>query len=115
MALDTVSEYVSAARVLLNDETTPYRYSDVKLLLALNMSMFEARAKRPDLFIDRFDSIPQFAAVDSTAVTMDRQARLPLVYFMVGHTQLLDDEEASDARATVLLNKFIARLMTAAG
>ena len=44
MALDTVEEMISEARILLQDIIAPYRYEDAELLTALNLSISEAGA-----------------------------------------------------------------------
>jgi hypothetical protein len=109
VALDTVQDYVSQARVLLQDTVQPYRYPDPDLLTALNIGQLEARRERPDLYLT-VTSVPAYTAVDSTAVTMDQQYRLPFLYFVVGFAQLRDQEEGQDARAAVFLSKFVSQL-----
>jgi len=111
-ALDTVAKYVTAARVLLQDKVAPYRYSDDELCLALSLAMIEARRLRADLFIGRSDAVPSYTANDTTAVVFDQQYRTAILYYMVGHAQLRDEEDTQDARASVFLNKFAAQLLT---
>jgi len=112
-ALDTVAKYVTSARVLLQDTYAgSYRYSDAELVLALSFAILEARRIRPDLFLDRFDALPAFTVNDSTAVVIDEQYRVAFLYYIVGHAQLRDDENTTDARASVFLNKFVAQLLT---
>jgi hypothetical protein len=106
-ALDTVANYIADARVLLQDTVdAPYRYSDANLLQALNLSLYEARRLRPDLFLDRFDSLPQFTAVDNTAVTFDQQFRPALVYYIAARAQMGDEEQTEDARAREFMARF---------
>ena len=115
MALDTVSDYVGRARVLLQDTVSPYRYSDADLVENLNMAMLEARRLRPDLFIGRSDDLPDFGATsDSTAVDIDAMYRMALLYYICGQAQLRDEEDTQDARATIFLNKFVAQMLTIA-
>jgi hypothetical protein len=105
--LATVADYVADARVLLQDSVdAPYRYSDAVLLQALNVAILEARRLRPDLFLDRFDNLPSFAAVNSTAVDIDPQFRPALVYYMAGRAQMTDEEQTEDARATDFMARF---------
>jgi hypothetical protein len=111
MALATVQQYVTTARALLQDTVVPYRYSDANLAIGLSLGFLEARRLRPDLFLGRFDNIPNFTTVDSTAVDMDEQYRVPLLYYMVGHVQLFDEEDTQDARAAVFLNKFTSQML----
>jgi hypothetical protein len=115
MALSTVAQYVSEARVLLNDVIDgPYRYSDASLISALNLGIFTARRNRPDLFLS-VTTLPQFATADIAAGTifvMDEQYRVPFLFFMVGFAQLRDEEDTQDARAAAFIGKFTQQLMT---
>jgi hypothetical protein len=110
-ALETVTEYIGAARTLLQDTVVPYRYADAELLLALSFAMLTARRLRPDMFIGRADAVPSYAANDSTVVVFDQQYRVAALYFVVGHAQLRDEEDTQDARAAGLLNKFSSILL----
>ncbi|HLL28970.1 MAG TPA: hypothetical protein VKT73_15140 [Xanthobacteraceae bacterium] len=113
MALDTVADYVSYARVLLQDQVVPYRYPDNDLVQALNIAVFESRRLRPDLYIGGA-ALPSFSAPDTTAVAIDPQYRMAFVYFMCGHAQLRDEENTQDARASEFLNKFSAQMVSIA-
>lgn len=112
MALATVADYLSSARRLLQDENTPYRYSDVNIVVALNLGISEARRARPDMFQDYFfTSLPEYSSASpSTAVAIPAEYRVAFLYYIVGHTQLADQEDTTDARTSMLLNKFIAQL-----
>ena len=114
MALDTVEEYISYARVLLQDTVdAPYRYPDPDLLVALSLSLLEAKKTRPDLFLG-VSTIPTFSVVDNTPVPMDEMYRIALVYYMCGQAQLRDDEETQDQRAAAFLALFSSKLLTVA-
>lgn len=113
-ALETVEDYVDAARTLLQDTVETYRYSDDELVLALSLAVLEARRIRPDLFLDRFDELPEFTDNDDTEVEIDAQYRTAFLYYIVGHAQLRDEEDSQDARAAALLNKFTSQLLTIA-
>jgi hypothetical protein len=115
-SLATVANYVSKARVLLQDTVTPYRYPDADILEALNLAILEARRLRADLFLGDgtttlFATLPSYAVNDATAVPIEQHFRTAIMYYMIGHLQLRDQEEATDARAAVLLNKFTAQLL----
>ena len=115
-ALDTVGQYLTEARRLLQDETVPYRYPDADLVDALNIALMEARRLRADLFLNAFN-LPFFdpdAIVPETAVPMDPMYRSSLVYYIVGRAQLRDDEPTTDQRAGALIQKFTAQLLTIA-
>jgi hypothetical protein len=113
VALSTVSNYASAARIILQDETVPYRFSDAKLALALSAGLGEARRLRPDLFLG-VTSVPTYTIVDSTVVTLDERYRMALVYYLCGWVQLTDDETTQDSRAVFFLNKFTSELVSGA-
>jgi len=112
MALDTVTDYVREARVLLQDQVETYRYSNAELLQALNMGILTARRLRPDLFIGvAAADLPEYDTVDSTAVDIDVQYRTAFLYFMVGHAQMRDEEDTQDQRAAAFIGKFTQQLM----
>lgn len=111
-ALSTVADYVTYARILLQDQVAPYRYPDQDLLLALTSALPDAKKLRPDLFLST-TTLPVFSAVDSTVVPMDQMYRMPILYYVVGMAQLRDDEEVQDQRAAAFLNLFEAKLKTA--
>lgn len=111
-ALDTVADYVTRARVLLQDTVVTYRYSDTELVAGLSLAVTEARRIRPDLFLDTLSTIPFYTANDSTAVNIDHQYRVAFLYYMIGHAQLRDEEDTTDARAGQLLNKFTSTLLS---
>jgi hypothetical protein len=111
MALDTVSDYVALARVLLQDAVnSPYRYSDTDLVLSLTNAFPAAKLARPDLFI--VTTLQTFTANDTTPVVFDPMYRMALVYYMVGFAQLRDDEEVQDQRAAAFMSMFTAILKT---
>jgi hypothetical protein len=114
-ALDKVSDYLTEARRLLQDEVSPYRYPDKDLVEALNIGLMEVRRLRADLLLPSF-TIPQFPStgtIDTTAaVPFEPMYRSSLVYYIVGRAQLRDDEATVDARAASLLGKFTAQMLT---
>lgn len=123
-ALDTVSQYLEEARVLLQDTVAPYRYADRELITALNIGLTEARKMRADLFLPLFElpwhdpgplAGPIPPATLTKPVTMDPMYRSALVYYMVGRAQLRDDEPTVDARAGAMLQKFVGQLLTVNG
>lgn len=109
-ALDLVSDYLTQARVLLQDSISPYRYSDAELIANLNLGITEARRIRADLFVGRYDALPFYTST-TNAVVIDAMYRVPFVYYIVGMAQLRDEEDVTDARASALLNKFVAQLL----
>jgi hypothetical protein len=98
-ALDTVANYISRARVLLQDAVVPFRYPDADLLDALNSAFLDARRLRPDLFLPAFTTLPFFVANDSTSVPVDNMFRMAFVYYMCAQAQIRDEENTQDPRA----------------
>lgn len=113
MPLVTVQDFIDQARSMLLDNGAVKRYSDQQLIDGLNNALLEARRLRPDLFIGAFDAVPQYTVLGS-AVAVDQMYRPPLVYYMVGHCQLADDEASEDARASAFMSKFTTSLMALA-
>lgn len=110
MALDTVQDYVDEARRLLADTVVPYRYPDIDLIEALNISILETRRLRADLFLGRYNALPDFVSLGD-AVAFDPQYRSALVYYMVGRASMRDQEQAQDSRAAAFMNKFTSQML----
>lgn len=103
-ALDTVSNYISRARVLLQDGTAPFRYADSELIDALNSCMMDTRRLRPDLFLPAFNTLPFFVANDTTAVAIDPMYRMAVLYYVCGQAQIRDEENTQDPRAAEFIS-----------
>lgn len=102
--LDTVEDYIDDARVLLLDMVAPYRYDDPSLLVALNVTLLEARRLRPDLFMCFAGMrVPAYSVNDNTAVPIEEQFRLAILHGMVGHALERDQEDVQDARSAAFL------------
>ncbi len=105
--LETVSDFVTDIRTLLQDVVQPYRYDDPSLLTALNVTMLEARRIRPDLFVyTHHDKVPSFSAVDTTQVNIEPPFRLSFVYGAASHALARDQEDVQDARASSFMDTF---------
>lgn len=110
--LETVTDYISDARTLLQDTVAPFRYDDPSLLVALNVTMLSARRLRPDLFVYHNDGhVQRFLAVDNTVVHMEEQFRLALVFGLGGHALARDQEDVQDERANTFIGFFEAMLI----
>jgi hypothetical protein len=117
MALDTVTDFCSEARILLQDTTNPVRYSDDELVSALQMGLMETRKLRPDLFLGT--SPGELTVIDPTAVgnqlsRLDVQYRVPILYYMVGHCFMRDEEEGSGNQAAAYHQRFIGKMLALA-
>ena len=105
--LKYVEDYVAEARTLLLDKIEPYRYTDLELIAALNVTLAEARRLRSDLFLYKGkDDVQSFTEVNDTAVRMELPFRLALVYGICGHAFARDQEDVQDARATAFMETF---------
>lgn len=105
--LDTVSDYLTDARVLLQDQIAPYRYDDPSLLIALNVALLEGRRLRADLFVfnDRCGGfVPAYQVNDNTLVPIEQQFRLAFLHGLVAHAIERDQEDVQDERAVQFLN-----------
>lgn len=114
MALDTVGQIIARARTLLQDTVDPFRYLTPDLIASLNEACMEARRLRPDLYLrTQNQSMPSFTA-EADAVTEDKipsEYRPAFIYYIVGKSQLEDDEANQDQRSTIFLNKFTAQML----
>ena len=112
--LNTVANYVADARTLLQDTIPPYRYDDSSLLIALNITLLEARRLRSDLFVFNLTARGQtqaFIAVDDTYVEMEPQFRLAILHGLCAHALERDQEDVQDQRMTSYLAMFSTGLV----
>jgi hypothetical protein len=112
--LARVVDYVNDARTLLQDKIPPYRYDDPSLLIALNITLLEARRLRADLFVFNLEVRGQtqaFTAVDESFVAIEPQFRLAILHGLCGHALERDQEDVQDVRATTFLGMFNAGLI----
>ena len=107
--LSTVLDYITEARVLLQDTLVPYRYADIELLSGLNVALNQAYKLRRDLFL-KYEEPLYYAAVSASEVDIDPTYRRPVLFFICGHAQLRDEEETTDARATAFFGTFTMEL-----
>ena len=114
--LSVVSDYVGEARVLLMDTISPYRYPDLDIVNALNITLFETFALRPDLFLGHSyadaddDDIGTFVANNTSTVFMPVQARPAILRGVVCHCLLRDQEDVMDQRAIMFQKDFYRML-----
>jgi hypothetical protein len=109
---------IAMVRTLLQDQSLEggeYRYSEDSLYMALNMGLLEMYRMRPDVFLAEYFTVPQYTTGQATnAIPIEQQFVTPLVYYVVGMTQLRDDEGEQDARASAFLGKFTSMLTAVA-
>ncbi len=109
--LATVGEYVAEARVLLQDNMSPYRYSDTSMKMALALALLQMRKMRPDIFIGVTAPSLTPSSADTVSLPIDEVYRLPLLNFMAGYVQLRDEEGGSEQRASMFMNAFATQIM----
>lgn len=113
--LETVKEYIDDARTLLLDRIAPYRYGDISLLVAFNLSLLEGRRLRPDLFVYRHGNrVPSYSAVDGQKVDIEPQFRKAFVYGLAAHALARDQEDVQDQRAN-LFQGVMTNILTGLG
>lgn len=112
----TIGTLVAEARTLLQDKVPlpAYRYSDDELMEAFNGAMSEARAKRPDLFLDLGlrTPLPIYTSADfALPFPLDMTVYNAFMYYLVGRSEMRDDTFVDNSRATVFINKFVNQLL----
>lgn len=120
--MPTIGDLFDYARAILNDRSSvagPTRYTDDDLMMSLNQALMEARGRRPDAFLGmglRVD-LPFFQAPDDLAAPFPLdQIFYPLfVYFVVGWSELREDEFTADNKAVLLINRFSTGLVLLGG
>lgn len=115
--MQTLGQIIQNARVILQDEDVPYRYSDVQLWNILNSAFAEARRVRPDMFLQvgLRGPFPTYVTTDqNVAFPLEWQFFPAFIDYVVGRAELREDDAANDGRAVALTNRFVSRLITAA-
>jgi len=97
------SDVINRARVILRDENTPYRWSDVSLLLWLNDGQREIVLERPDALFDSDADLKTLTEATATTdeLTLEDSWRTPLMdYICFMAFQQDSDDTANQQRAT---------------
>jgi|SRR5215469_11958419 len=125
-----VSDYMATTRIALQDTISPYRYTDSRIIDALNSAMFEISRMRADIFLDAKyqhsvatdgsnygDMIPQLFTTSKTSATVPVPSlyRPAVEWYMSAWLQFDDVEDAQDQRAQAFMQKFAGRLSTFPG
>ena len=101
----TYADIVAEARVLLQDSTAPYRYSDIELLVGTNDAVKMIRKVRPDVFYGQFGTAITDALLTDTfpiGLEYKKAAR----DFTVAHAQLRDSEDVIQTKAAIFIGMF---------
>lgn len=132
-----VTHYIVLARLLLQDEITPYRYTDLTLVRGLNHALGELVRIRPDVFLDlkyqrplrkgdigdgfpdiyntndiATDSSGNYLEGSGTLVPIPGPYIVPIEYFISGWAQVLDVTDTQDQRAQAFLTKFQQQVLS---
>ena len=115
----TYQDVVTEARVLLQDTVSDsYRYSDETLIAIYNRALQALARIRPDacydLYSDNSLNVPELVTESpgsgqtdwSDTFGLEMQFFNPLVSYIVGIAEIIDDEYSEDGRAALLLNNF---------
>lgn len=115
----TYKNVLDEARVLLqDDDSSSYRVSEAKMIDILNRALQALVRIRPDacydLFADNSLGIPELVesspgagqTIYTSTFALETQFYNPLLHYVVGLTELIDDEYSEDGRAMALLSQF---------
>jgi len=118
----TVGNLVAEARQLLNDEVPisgAPRFPNADLMAALNEGILQVRAKRPDAFLGYGlrTAIPVYSYPTNANTALpfdDDMFYSPLLFYVVGRSELTEDTFSDDNRAVTLMSKFVSQLLKVA-
>jgi hypothetical protein len=117
----TIGGLLIEARGILNDvvpTSGSTRYSDADLINAFNDALHQARAKRPDAFLDIGLRMPlpiYEMPDDANTIFPISGAFYPaFVYYVTGRSELREDTFSDNSRAVTLMNKFVSQLLQVA-
>ena len=103
----TLDTFLTSVRELLKDEDAQnYRYSDASLIRTFNYGVAVLRDRRPDAFVVKEGFTELTESDRDSQLQIPIIFRTPMIYFVVGFTELRDDEFTDDARAVTLISKF---------
>ena len=115
----TYQDVVTEARELLLDtDSTSYRYSNTTLIGMYNRGLQSLARIRPDACYDLYDdnslNVPELVetapgsgqVIWTANFGLEMQFFNPLVHYVVGMAEIVDDEYTNDGRAAMLLGQF---------
>ena len=120
----TYQDVITETRVLLQDtDSDNYRYTETNLIAILNRGLQATGRARPDACYDLYTEnsleVPELVesapgsdqVIYTAAFGLEMQFFNPLVSYLVGIAELVDDEYTEDGRAAMLLQAFKAELL----
>ncbi len=113
-AARSIGDMMVDVRVLLQDTRSPFRYREADFYTSLNAGLMQARRVRPDLFLGRFGREDFSYDAERAAEPFPLAPWLweAFVEYIVGRSEMRDDEYSADSRAVVFVNRFQAKLMS---
>jgi hypothetical protein len=115
----TYQDIVTEVRVLLQDtDSDAPRYTDPVLLAILNRALQQLSVLRPDAYYGMFSAnslnVPEVVASGaiagqvniSASFGLEMQFFSPLINYVVGVAEIIDDEYTEDGRAAMMLTQF---------
>ena len=117
-ATRTFGALLTEARGLLNDlvpiSGSP-RFTDNDLIEIVNEAIIEIKVKRPDAWLTfgLRKPLPKYTmpAAATTILPFEDQFYSPLLFYVVGRAELVEDTFADNGRAVTLLSKFNTLLL----
>jgi hypothetical protein len=113
----TYQNIIDEAREILQDtDSEGYRWTTNTLRNKLNRGLQELARLRPDAFYDSFATddivVPELEDGDlASDLDTPMQFYAPLVYWVTGSAELVEDEFTNDGRAAILLGQFKTMLI----
>jgi hypothetical protein len=113
---------LTEARELLNDVVPisgSTRFTDTDLIRIVNEALLQIRSKRPDAWLSYGLRKPLVIYTmpedNETAIPIDDQFYSPLLYYVVGRAELVEDTFADNGRAITMIGKFNSLLLKNTG
>jgi len=105
----TVADVIKHARLILGDTKVPYRYEQEGLVLHVNSAIGEVKRVRPDHFDTAQDEeLP--LVVETDLLPLQDLLFIPVVYYVAGTAELVDDEHVNSQRAAGAVKRFYTAL-----
>ncbi len=105
----TMQNIVDVARLPLNDADKT-RYPDATLLAHANQAVLEAFNRRPDLFFDNYDGIPDLNLTLNSPFPMPLQYAQVVSDYVTARAESVEDEYANPQRAAAFMQMMAGAL-----
>lgn len=108
--MTTLAGFRGRVRALLQDESSPYRYSDSQILVETNGAVSRLLNIRPDAFV-AYNFAPAAVAADGDTLPVPAALETYLVHVVAGELLRRDAEHASAERGRVLVDSALGYLV----